>query len=540
MNNEEQSQTLYQDVLRNKGLKHQVALYFRSEKITYPKLLLRIDKMAYFLSQLGIKKGDVVTLLSPNVPETIVTFYALNKIGATICILHPLLPITALERSLKETGSLYFILLDARLKDYGPLLKDFPSLKTYFISAIPDLNPIEKSVFKKKNKDILDKILPSQMLDSTRTVSKKWIASVPTNTDYLKPSVYLLSGGTTGRSKTILLNDKALRFPGYHAEEILGKKMDKTTSMIGLLPLFHGFGLAMGIHAPLMNGASSFLMLKYDGKTIVRGIKKKQISILITVPYLAKKLLATKGFKGKKLQNLYMTFVGADKPSPSLFKEFDERMEKAGSVNRLYEGYGLTETVTVSFVNTFTDHKNGTVGRPLSGVSVRIVDPEDYAKERPTGQDGIILISGTCNCLGYLNVPPEEQPFYVDRTGKQWIKSGDIGHVDEEGYLVFKNRAKDSFKIAGYNVFPSDVEAFAEEVEGVNASAALFIDGPHPYIHLYIESHHAEDYALEEAVRKHLKDNLLPYSMPEKITVLPYFPRTAIGKIDRKTLIHLR
>ena len=532
--------TLYQDVERNRNRK-QVALYFRHEKIRYPELLRRIDTMAVLLNKrVGIHKNDVVTLLSPNVPETVVTFYALNKIGAITCILHPLLPIAALERTLKETSSSYLLLLDARYPEYESLLKDNPAVKTYFLSAIPDLNGIERSVYRRKNKELETKILPSQRLDSTVKRKESERNSLPINTDDMKPSVYLLSGGTTGRSKTIVLNDHALRFPGNHAEEILGNELGNDNSMIGLRPPFHGFGLAMGIHAPLMKGTSCFLMLRYDGKTIVKGIKKKRITLLITVPYMAKKLLATKGFQGKKLQNLYMTFVGADKPSPNLFKEFNTRMEKAGSINRLYEGYGLTETVTVTFVNTFKNHKQGTVGRPLSGVKVKIVDPEDYSRVLPAGEDGIILISGDCNCLGYLNARAEEQPFYTDSDGIQWVKSGDIGHLDEDGYLVFKNREKDSFKIAGYNVFPSDVEALAEEVEGVNASAALYIEGKHPYIHLYIESHDGEDYSLEQKVLSHLKENLLPYSIPEKITVLPRFPRTAIGKIDRKSLIHLQ
>ncbi len=528
--------TLYMDISSYRDSKT-TALYFRKKKISFSELLERVDNMARYFKTYGIQKDDVVSLLSPNVPQAIIAFYALNKIGAIVSVLHPLLPPKILLDSLEEVGSSHLLILDARYFAYQKELENV-NIPIHFLTASEDLTGFENFMMRRKLKKELSVVNHKKVL-STKKKRKIKGVEVETNEDNLKPSVLLRSGGTTGRNKNIVLNDYAVRYPGSVSLDIFGMDSFKGKSMLGVLPLFHGFGLAMGIHAPLMHEAASCLMIKYDEKELIKNIKQGKVNSLICVPYMARKLLDNKAFKGKMLRNLIMSFVGADKPNPALFKEFDERMKKAGSQNRLYEGYGLTETVTVTFVNTKVHHKEGSVGRPLTGTLVKIVDPNDLSQEVLIGKDGMILISSPANCLGYLNVSKRGQPFYTDRKKRKWVVTNDIGHLDEDGFLYFKNRIGDSFKIAGYNVYPSDIEKLADEVEGVVESAAIYIDGPRPYIHLFIENHTLKDQVLGEAVLNHLRDYLLPYSVPRSITLLPKFPRTAIGKVDRKALLKL-
>jgi long-chain acyl-CoA synthetase len=535
--NDNNINTLYLDVAQYKDDREKTAIYFRKKKITFYELNQRIDVMAKKLVSIGICKDMVVTLLAPNVPETIVALYALNKIGAIVSILHPLIPIKALTDSIRQTNSEYTILFDLRYPEYREELKNVIQ-RLYFISINPDLTFLESFVAKKKYGGILADFDSSKILNSTSPLTKiEQEAEVDTNQDAIKPSIYLRSGGTTGKSKTIILNDRAVRYPGSMANDILDKDIIDM-SMVGVLPIFHGFGLAMGVHAPLMNHASSYLMMKFDADEIAKGINKNQINLLVGVPYMIEKLLANKKFQRAKLQNLYMTFVGADKPKENLIHDFDELMKKHGSINRLYEGYGLTEVVTVDVVNTMKEHKAGSLGKPLKGVKIKIVNPEDRRQELHFGEDGEILLSGINNCLGYLNCDKRHQPFFTDSKKITYVCTGDIGHVDSEGYLYFKNRNKDLIKIAGFNVFPSDIEALANQVEGVVDCAAVYVEGAHPYIHLYLENHSMDDEKLANEVMRVLKENLICYSLPEKVTCLPHFPRTAIGKIDRKSLIH--
>ena len=525
-----ESSTLYQAVARYKNSKS-VALYFRDKTIRFPEFINRVDKMASILHSLGIKKDTVVTLLAPNVPETIITLYALSKIGAIASILHPLLPSEVLYESIIETKATHFIVLDVLAIKYLDIIKR-TKIKTYYISAVPDLNPIGRIGFHLMYKKELSSIDKTKYLYKMKSDDK-----VVLNEDGLKPSLYLRSGGTTGKSKTVIINDEAINFVTSQSKDILCHETEGF-SMIGLMPIFHGFGLAMGIHAPLSNNAASALMISYDGNEIVRKIRQNKINVLLTIPYLTDKLLARKDFSGKKLRNLIATYIGADKPETRLFSEFNKRMEEASSINRLLEGYGLTETATVNFVNTLKENKIGSVGKPLKGVKVKIVDPEvSYEEDLKPNQTGEILISSPSLCLGYLNVEEDKQPFYYDSENNKWLKTGDIGYLDEEGFLFFINRAKDVYKIAGYNIFPADIEKLAGEVEGVKSCAAIYHkDDKHPYFTLYVESDVTDKEMLISKIQRYLKERLIKYSIPEKIVVSKSLPRTDIGKIDRKKL----
>lgn len=529
--------TLYEDVARFKDDEEKIAIYFRKKEITFSELNQRIDLMAKRLFFLGIRKDTVVTLLAPNIPEAIITFYALNKIGAITAILHPLIPVKGLRESIFMTESEYLILFDVRYETYQEELKNIPQ-KILFLSAEPDLTFFEKIAFRKKFASELSLIDSSKSINSKTLLSEEEKSVALTlNQDNEKVSCFLRSGGTTGRSKTVILNDRAIRYAGSYSKEILGREINGLI-MIGVLPLFHGFGLAMGIHAPLMNNTGIYLMMRFDADEIARAINKNKINLLVGVPYMIEKLTENPKFQKAKLENLYMTFVGADKPKESLIRNFDELMKSHNSINRIYEGYGLTEVVTVDAVNTIKEHRKNSVGKPIPGVRIKIVNPLDRRKEMPIGEDGEILLSGPSNCLGYLNCDKKHQPFFTDSHKITYVCSGDIGHLDNDGFLYFKNRNKDMIKIAGYNVFPMDIESLADEIDGVVDSAAIFVDGDHPYIHLYLENHSKNDELLAKEVMTHLKENLIRYSLPEKITCLPHFPRTAIGKIDRKALIH--
>ena len=525
-----QGQTLYLAIEKYRN-SSSVALYFQNKTIHFPELLSRIDKMASVLVSLGIKKDTVVALLAPNVPETIITLYALSKIGAIASILHPLLPPEVLYESLVETKATHFIILDALACQYLEVLKR-TDVKTYYISALPDLNPLMRIGFHTLYKKALKPLNKSNYLYKMTSD-----INVEINRDGLKPSLYLRSGGTTGKSKTVVLNEEAINFVTRQSAEILCHET-KGFSMIGLMPIFHGFGLAMGIHAPLSNDAASALMISYNGKEIVKKIKQNKINVLLTIPYLTDKLLARKDFSGKKLQNLIATYIGADKPEKRLFTEFNRRMEEASSINRLLEGYGLTETATVNFVNTLKNNKIGSVGKPLKGVKVKIINSNiSYDEALKPLAIGEILISSPSLCLGYLNLSNEQQPFYYDKEGVKWLKTGDMGYLDADGFLFFINRVKDVYKIAGYNIFPHDIETLADEIEEVKSSAAIYINNPkHPYFTLYLESDTSDKQALIAKVRKHLESHLIKYSIPEKILVYPNLPRTDIGKIDRNKL----
>lgn len=522
--------TLYLSIAKYSDSK-ETALYFREGKMSFRTFLSRIDRMADTLYGLGIRKDTVVSLLAPNVPESIIVLYALSKIGATMSLLHPLLPREILRESLKETKSTYLLILDVLYGNYADI-EDLPE-HTYFLSAYPDLNPIVKQGFKVLYRKELKKVDKSRYLHRLYDGKKDF----PVNEEADRGSLLLRSGGTTGKSKTVLCTEHGINFVTDQSEKILCFPC-KGHSMIGVLPIFHGFGLAMGIHAPLANEAASALMISYSGKEIVRKIKQNRLNVLLTIPYMVDKLMKTKGFSGKKLRNLLSTFIGADKPEERLFDSFDERMKKEGSANRLLEGYGLTETITVNFVNTLRENRKGSVGKALDGVRLRIAKREDLDSDLGPNKIGTIMISSPSVCLGYLNTPKDKQPFHYDKDGTKWLVTGDVGYYDEDGFLFFKSRERDVYKIAGYNVFPSEIEQVANSHKDILSCAAIFIESPtHPYMVLYCLAKEGKDeLELAKNLRRYLSNRLIRYSVPEKIVFLKELPRTDIGKIDRNRL----
>ena len=524
----ETNQTVYQSTIAFKNSKN-TALYFRKKMINYIEFHKRVDHFADVFFSCGVKKNDVVSVLSPNIPECIIAYYALDKIGAISAFLHPLFPVSQLPDTLKENGSKFFIVLDIFYKKYKKSISDL-ALQTFVISPEEDLFPLERLFYRIKNRDALKEIEEEKYL--YRIKPERSLKEI--NTDYLKPSVYLRSGGTTGKSKTVILNDQQLLYPGSLAREIVGRELSGK-AIIGVLPLFHGFGLAMGVIAPLMNDAGSCLMIKFDLDEVIKRLKKDQLNILIAVPYLIKKILDSNRFKGDYLKNLYATYVGADKTPLYIIDEYNKLMDDYSSKGYLLEGYGLTETVTVTFVNTHSENRVGSVGKPLKGTEFKIVSKEDMEHDLGDNVQGMIIIASPALCLGYLN---DSLPVYIDKNNKKWLITGDIGYHDKDGFLYFSNRKNDVYKIAGYNVFPSMIEELATSVEEVKFACCLFVeDDNHPYLKLFVElQNDVDEKAIEKRLNTLFTSKLLKYSCPEKIVFLSAFPRTDVGKIDKKKL----
>lgn len=522
--------TLYQSINQNYDFKG-TALTFKGKKISYSNLMDNVDIFASKLYNYGIRKDMVVTLVSPNIPETIYSLYALNKIGAIVLVVHPLIPAKTLKSAMDGTGSKIVIVPDIRASFYQEELKDKDML---LLTPKYDLKfpigALYPTVYHKVLKNI----------DKTKYINRLPLSPIkfPINEDDKKASIYLRSGGTTGDSKTIVLNDYAINRIAYQCFDILefNPRQAENKKMLAVLPIFHGFGLAMGVHAPLVNRITSALMLSFDPKLVSKMIRKNELSFIILIPYMARKLLALKGFKGKGLKNLSHAFIGGDKVDLKIFEEFDNRMKENGSSCILMEGYGLTEVVTVNTVNTLKKRKVGSVGLPLEGVKIRITDQD--GKVLGPNENGNIELNSDMLMLGYLNDEETTKKVVIqDEDGLKWLRTGDIGMLDSDGYLFFKQRQKEVFKIAGMNVFPNDIESRALKFQDVKEAAAIFFEKTsHSYVTLFLESQTEDKEKLVSQVRKLLEDELIKYSVPEKIIVLESFPRTNVGKIDRKKL----
>ncbi len=529
------NQTLYQS-LKDTSVKfpERHALLFMNKYFNYDEVICRVDNLANGFNELGITKSDTVTIAMPNVFEAIFAFYALNKLGVRLHLVHPLTPVKQMIKYMKHTGSKTLIILDTFYDHYKDILEEEG---TQFILAKP---VTEFGFIKNLGYKLLNRKKLKNIEYSNRVLKLEELYVIgdldPLEVSPKKTAFLLHSGGTSGSPKTIELSNYAVNFLATSGPQILDADPDEFEDkhMLSVLPMFHGFGLCMGIHQMLMVGGVNTLMPKFSSDEAVKLIEKNQINFLIGVPSLYEALLRNKEFKSKHIANIDQAFVGGDYVAEDLKQRFDAVMEYYYAKARMYEGYGLTEVVTVCCVNTLKDHKPGTVGKPVLDIEMAIIDLEDQTKILGPNIDGEILVSGKTMMNGYLKDEEATQSTIINLDGKKWIKTGDLGNIDEEGFVHFKQRLKRIIKVSGIPVLPSEIENFLMDLENVKEVAA--IAKPDEFkgnkVKLFIAYNKGATPLEESKIKTLIKENISPYAVPSEVVVLDELPKTIIGKTN--------
>ncbi|MCH5350726.1 MAG: acyl--CoA ligase [Clostridiales bacterium] len=496
------------------------ALYYMGKYFSYDTLYRSIDDAAARLSSL-VKAGDVATICMPNTPECVYCFYALNRLGVIAHMVHPLAPLNQLKKFMTAAKSKLLITLSINLEKYGEIAKDVPIISVH---PARSLSPVLRFLFDIKNKPYkgdMTNIIPFDSL-------KAGVVPEKFERDDNETGVYLHSGGTGGEPKIIELSDRSINCLASRGLEILGIEDGVGTYMLAALPMFHGFGLAMSIHTILCHGAVSVMMPKFDPKLTVKLLKKNKMHYIIGVPNLFRALLKQKDFRGDALKNLYIAFVGGDCAPQDLLDEFNSHMEKAGAKGRLFEGYGLTETVTVCAVNSYAHSRRTSMGMMLSGLKAAVVEPEGVTP-LPAGEKGEIVVAGDTLMNGYLDNPEENARVFFDMDGEKYVRTGDFGYMDEDGFLYFVQRLKRIIKIAGISVYPKEIESSALEIEGVTGSCAVeYKDGGKTKIALFLTGAPQDD----GKVKAKIEQDLSHYAVPTIVRVIDAIPVTPVMKAD--------
>ena len=469
----------------------------------------RIDATAEFFADRGIGRGDVVAINLPNTPECIFTIYALNKLGAIAFVTHPLLPAEALRKGVEETGAKLLVCMDTLAEDVG-----VPKVLCDGVGFLPLLRRILAFFVRPKGK-----AKGERFPYDARKKSKREAVGVGEDV-----ALYLPSGGTTGEPKIIRVTNDAFN-ENATATLTLAKISLEGHGILLALPFFHGFGLSSSLHGAVSGGATGVILPYLDYPLASKYVKNGEVDIILAVPNMYRKLLAEKDFR-KGIKGMQLAFSGGDTLPVSLKKEYDELAECAGSPSRLYQGYGLAETVSVCVANSRGEDKIGTIGKP---VSAEVVILDEEGRILPAGEKGEIAVKTPCMMKGYLGQP--------DLT-EEYLKTGDIGYRDEEGYLVFSGRKKRIIVIGGMNVYPLEIERTACELPFVEGAAALeYREDDKPRIALFIsdKSAFSEDKKCE-MIWSYLSGRIIRYAMPTKILFSEEFPLTSIGKIDYQKL----
>ena len=519
----------YNDVFM---MQHFGIKYLRSE------ILRDIDRLAaYFQKELGLKKGDVYTILMPTTMQSIIAFYALNKIGVITSFVHPLMGTDYLKEQLELVHSKGVMVLDillAKGKTHIDAINELgiPCL----VCSSSDYSDGIKEAGCKFGEAIVKKLLVSKF--NNYTAYKKALGMhykpVPVVNNADDVAVYLNGGGTTGKSKTIKLTSRAINELSWRVSDIDEIHDPGNECEVIVLPLFHCFGLCLAVHMAMCNSACIIPMMQFDAKIFTKLMRKYNVVGFGGIPLMFQKLMKDKHFDGPHLKNVRLMFCGGDDISDGFIDEFNSYFEKWGATGRLLQGYGLTEIGSVCTTNTGVDHKRGSIGKPIRGVTVQIWD--DDHKQVPTGTVGEFVISGPTIMQGYYaEGKPEDYGLYTDENGVKWVLSGDLGYEDEDGFFHFSGRKKRLIIIAGYNVYPTDIERVVGEFPEINECCAVQgWDNGRSMVRLYASLHdkNTDKEALKAKISETLEKEFSKFYVPRDFVFMDELPQTPLMKID--------
>lgn len=488
---------------------------------------------AYFQNDLGLRRGDVYTLFMTTTVQGIIAFYALNQIGVIANIVHPLMSTAFLKETLEDVGAKGVMILDLLSKDHVKTIND--SGLPCIVCSSSDYAEGVKKYGTRAGEGIIKAVFPKfknavRYRDAIK--SPKPFTPVRDNADDL--ALYLNGGGTTGKSKTIKLTSRATNELVQRVSDLDEIHDPGNEAEIIVLPMFHCFGITLAIHMALCNSARIIPMMQFDARLFNSIAKKNTVVGYGGIPLMFQKLMKEKHFDGPWLKNVRLMFCGGDDITEGFMEEFNGYFERRGAVGRLRQGYGLTEVGSVCTTNTNTDFKPGSIGKALRGVTVQIWDDEQ--REVPNGEIGEIVISGPTIMSGYYTKDgPEDLGLYTDENGRKWVLSGDLGYRDDDGFYFFTGRKKRVIIIAGYNVYPNDLEkVLTEQLPFIKECCAVQgWSGDRSMVRLYVSLKTDGDReSFQKQICKLAEDSFSKFYVPRDIVFLKELPQTPLMKID--------
>ena len=518
------------------------AYIFMGKKTTYKEFAQNVEICARALKAIGIRVGDRITICMPNCPQTVIMFYAVNLVGAVANMVHPLSSEREIEFYIKESKSIAAITLDQFYHKFEAIRENV-ELSNIIIARIKDelSKPIRAGYMLTEGRKIekIPKDAPvtiwNYFMDQGRHYHWKYRAV----RDPRDPAVILYSGGTTGVTKGILLSN--YNFNALGAQIIATNPMFRPgDSMLAVMPMFHGFGLGVSIHSMLMNGGQCVLVPRFPAESYAKLIKRYKCNFIAGVPTLYEALLRQPVMDGVDLSCLKGVFSGGDSLSVELKKRFDKFLYDHNASIQVREGYGTTECVTASCLTPTHVYKEGSIGQPFPDTYYCIVKPGTQ-EELPYGEEGEICISGPTVMLGYLDHPEETaQTLQVHPDGRTWVHTGDLGTMDDEGFIYFRQRLKRMIVTSGYNVYPSQLENILDAHELVQMSCVIGVPDP-----LKIQKVKAfvmlkpgvePTQANKDILMAYCRKNIAKYAMPYDIEFREQLPKTLVGKVAYRVL----
>ncbi len=518
------------------------AFDFMGKSTTYKDMVANIEKCARSLRTIGVRENDRVTIAMPNCPQAIYVFYAVNMIGAVANMVHPLSSEKELEFYINESESVTVVTLDQFYHKFEAI-RENTCVVNIVIARIRDAlsRPLRVGYMLTEGRKIkkIPADAPVIMWDEFMRLGKAcfWKYKVKRGAD--DPAAILYSGGTTGTTKGILLTN--LNFNALGQQVIATNPMFRAgDKMLAAMPLFHGFGLGVCIHTMLSHGGRCVLVPRFTAESYSRLITKYRCNFIAGVPTLYEALLRLPNMDNADLSSLKGVFSGGDSLSVELKKKFDRFLYDHKAVIQVREGYGTTETVTACCLTPVNKSKEGSIGIPFPDTYIKIVKP-GTDEELPYSEEGEILLAGPTVMKEYIKHPEEtSQTLRRHADGLTWVYTGDLGVMDNEGFIYFRGRSKRMIISSGYNIYPAQLENIFDANELVQMSCVIGVPDAYrmhrPKVFVTLKPGVPATEETRKAIMDYAARHIAKYAMPKELEFRDSLPKTLVGKVAYRQL----
>ncbi len=509
-----------------------MALLFQGYQVNYRQLKEMVDRFAACLHAFGIRQGDSVAILLPNLIPCVVAYYAILKIGGRVVMNNPLYSDRELEHQFNDSGAKLLITLDLLVKRMVALRAQ-TQIETIIYTSIGDYLPFPKNLLFPlvgKKKGLAAAVDPAADLYKWKALLAKYPPQPPTvELAFEDIAMLQYTGGTTGVSKGVMLTHANLSQQVQHVRAWFPKFNRGEEIMLGALPFFNVFGLSVAMNFAIYMGWGDILVPKPQPEPLLETIGKFRPTFAPLVPTMYIGMLGHPKIKQTDLTCIQGCFSGSAPLPIEVIRDFEA---KTGAV--IVEGFGMTESSPVTHVNPFGgQRKVGSIGIPIPDTEARIVDLSDPDREMPFGETGELVVRGPQVMQGYWKREDATAKTIIDG----WLHTGDIARMDDEGYFFIVDRKKDMIISGGYNVYPRDIEEVLFEHPKVAEATAIGV--PHPkrgeQVKVFVVLLPGETATREEII-DFCKGKLATYKLPTEVEFMDELPKTNVGKVLKKEL----
>ena len=527
---------------RSKNHLNDTALEYYGRKFAYADLIVNVKKTAAALRGAGVKKGDIITVVSIMTPEIIALFYAADMMGATLNLVDPRYSVEGIREYIEEVDSHLLVCLNVVYERCRQAAKRTNVEKVIVLSPADSLPPVMAVGYKlttpDKNKYASNVIRWKQFIKGGEGQST---AAEPYDPDHA--CVVVHTGGTTGSPKGVMLTDDcfngiALQFQAYP------KLFHRGQKLMNVMPPFIAYGFACGIHLPLVLGFTVIIIPNLDPAKLGSLVLKHKPEHMFGVPTHYQQLASDPKLRDKDLSFIINYAAGGDSLSRGAEQTVNDFLAAHGARYPIAKGYGMTEVSSAATVAAGLDNKPGSVGIPMVNTVVAAFEP-GTDQELPIGQRGELCISGPCLMKGYYN-KPEETAILLRRhpDGRVWAHTGDMGYLDEDGFVYLDSRIKRMIiRHDGFKVFPSMIENVVSRHPAVHQCSVVgctdkdHTQGRLPFVYIVLK---ADITAKKKQVIRELErmcaEELPEYVQPVAYKFISSMPMTPVGKVDYRQL----